>query len=64
MSNKLNNIIPNLVQRDYSIGQPFIDKAARRDWVRFGYDNLYPQLCLDLASASPLQKAILEKDRG
>ena len=60
MSNKLNNIIPNLVQRDYSIGQPFIDKAARRDWVRFGYDNLYPQLCLDLASASPLQKAILE----
>lgn len=60
MSNKLNNIIPNLVQKDYSIGQPFIDKAARRDWVRFGYDNLYPQLCLDLASASPLQKAILE----
>lgn len=60
MSNKLNNIIPNLVQRDYSIGAPFIDKAARRDWVRFGWDNLYPQLCLDLASASPLQKAILE----
>ena len=60
MSNKLNNIIPNLVQRDYSIGAPFIDKAARRDWVRFGYDNLYPQLCLDLANSSPLQKAILE----
>jgi len=60
MSNKLNNIVPNLVQRDYSIGAPFIDKAARRDWVRFGWDNLYPELCLNLASASPLQKAILE----
>ena len=56
----INNIIPNLVQRDYSIGAPFIDKASRRDWVRFGYDNLYPQLCLDLANESPLQKAILE----
>ena len=58
--NKLDNIIPNLVQRDYSIGTPYIDKATRRDWVRFGYDNLYPQLCLDLANESPLQKAILE----
>lgn len=50
----------NIFQRDWSIGEPFIDKATRRDWVRFGYDNLYPQLCLDLANASPLQKAILE----
>lgn len=58
--NKLEKIIPNLVQRDYSIGAPFIDKAARRDWVRFGYDNQYPQMCLDLANESPLQKAILE----
>ena len=58
--NKLDKIIPNLLQRDYSIGAPFIDKAARRDWVRFGYDNLYPQMCLDLANESPLQKAILE----
>lgn len=57
--NKLDNI-QNIFQRDYSIGQPFIDKATRRDWVRFGYDNLYPQLCIDLANSSPLQKAILE----
>lgn len=54
------NIKPNIFQRDFSIGQPFIDKATRRDWVRFGYDNLYPQLCLQLAADSPLQKAILE----
>ena len=57
---KLDNIIPSLLQRNYSIGAPFIDKAARRDWVRFGYDNLYPQMVLDLANASPLQKSILE----
>ena len=58
--NKLDNIKSNIFQRDFSIGQPFIDKATRKDWVRFGYDNLYPQLCLDLANSSPLQKAILE----
>lgn len=55
-----NNNTPNIFQRDYSIPQPFIDKATRRDWVRFGYDNLYPQQCIDLANESPLQKAILE----
>ena len=58
--NKLDNIKSNIFQRDFSIGQPFIDKACRKDWVRFGYDNLYPQLCLDLANSSPLQKAIME----
>ena len=58
--NKLDNIKANLFQRDFSIDKPFIDKATRKDWVRFGYDNLYPQLCLDLANSSPLQKAILE----
>lgn len=58
--NKLDNIKSNIFQRDFSIGQPFIDKATRKDWVRFGYDNLYPQLCLDLANSSPLQKAIME----
>lgn len=57
---KLDNIKSNIFQRDFSIGQPFIDKATRKDWVRFGYDNLYPQLCLDLANSSPLQKAIME----
>lgn len=58
--NRLDNIIPNITQRDFSIEQPFIDKSSRREWVRFGYDNQYPQLCLDLANSSPLQKAILE----
>lgn len=58
--NKLDNIIPNITQRDYSIYAPFIDKQTRRDWVKFGYDNQYPQLCLDLANSSPLQKSILE----
>lgn len=57
---KLDNIKANIFQRDFSVCQPFIDKATRRDWVRFGEDNLYPQLCLDLANSSPLQKAIME----
>lgn len=54
------SIQKQIYQRDWSIGQPFIDKATRRDWVRFGYDNMYPQLCLDLANNSPMQKSILE----
>lgn len=58
--NKLDNIIPNITQRDFSIEQPFIDRRSRRQWVKFGWDNNYPQLCLDLANSSPLQKAILE----
>ena len=60
MNNKLDKIIPNITQRDFSIEQPFIDRRSRRQWVKFGWDNLYPQLCLDLANSSPLQKAILE----
>lgn len=56
----MNFDVNNLFQKDFSIGQPFIDKATRRDWVCFGRDNLYPQLCLDLANSSPLQKSILE----
>ena len=56
----MKDIKPNIFQRDFSIGQPYIDKATRREWVRFGEDNLYPQLCLDLAAESPLQKAIME----
>lgn len=58
--NKLDNINPNILQKDFSIYQPYIDKNTRRDWVKFGYDNLYPQLVLELANNSPLQKAILE----
>lgn len=57
---KLDNIIPNITQRDFSIEQPFIDRRSRRNWVKFGWDNNYPQMCLDLANSSPLQKAILE----
>lgn len=56
----LDKIIPNISQRDFSIEQPFIDRRSRRQWVKFGWDNNYPQLCLDLANSSPLQKAILE----
>lgn len=57
---KIDNIIPNITQRDFSIEMPFIDKRTRRNYVKFGWDNSYPQLCLDLANSSPLQKAILE----
>lgn len=57
---KLDNIIPNITQRDFSIDAPFIDRNSRRQWVKFGWDNAYPQMCLDLANSSPLQKAILE----
>ena len=42
--NKLDNIKANLFQRDFSIDKPLIDKATRKDWVRFGYDNIYTQL--------------------
>lgn len=56
----MDKISTNIFQRDYSIGAPFIDKATRKDWVRFGYDNLYPTLAVELANSSPLQKAILE----
>lgn len=51
----------NIFQRDYSIpSTPFVDKATKRDWVRFGVDNQYPQMVLELVKASPLQTAILE----
>lgn len=57
----MNDLKANIFQRDYSIdAAPFVDKATRRDWVRFGVDNLYPQMVLDLVNASPLQKSILE----
>lgn len=56
----MNKITSNIYQRDYSIGAPFIDKATRKDWVRFGYDNQYPTMAVELANSSPLQKAILE----
>lgn len=48
-----------IMQRDYSIRQPYINKAKRLNWVDFDYDNMYPQRALDLAKSSPLQSAIL-----
>lgn len=49
-----------IFQRDYSLERPIIDKATRRDYVRFGGDNNYPSALMDLAQNSPLQSAILE----
>ena len=46
--------------KDYSIGQPYVEKVTRNGYIRFGSDNLYPMLMLNLANSSPLQKAILE----
>ena len=52
-----NNIV---TFRDYSIGEPYVEKTTRNGWIKFGADNLYPDLILNLVNASPLQKAILE----
>lgn len=49
--------------RDYSIGQPYVEKTTRNGWIRFGLNNLYPQEILDLVNGSPLQKAILESKK-
>lgn len=46
--------------RDYSIGQPYVEKTTRNGYIRYGYDNLYPDLILNLVNSSPLQKAIVE----
>lgn len=47
--------------RDYSFYKPYIDKMTRRDsWVKFDYDNQYPERVLDMVNSSPLQKSILE----
>ena len=49
--------------RDYSINQPFVEKTTRNGWIRFGENNLYPKMVLDLVNGSPLQKAILESKK-
>lgn len=50
--------------RDYTIQKPYIDKMTRRDtWVKFDYDNLYPERVLELVNSSPLQKSILESKK-
>lgn len=52
-----NNII---TFRDYSISMPYVEKTSRSGYIRFGWNNLYPQEVLELVNSSPLQKAIVE----
>lgn len=50
-----------IIFRDYSFDKPYIDKMTRKDsWVKFDYDNQYPERVLDMVNSSPLQKSILE----
>lgn len=50
--------------RDYTIEKPYIDKMTRQNtWVKFDYDNLYPERVLELVNSSPLQKSILESKK-
>jgi hypothetical protein len=50
-----------IYMKDYSVGLPHIDRTTPQGKpVYFGYNNLYPQECLKIANASPLQKRILE----
>ena len=50
--------------RDYSFGTPYIDKMTRRDtWVKFDYDNIYPERVMEIVNSSPLQKSILESKK-
>lgn len=50
--------------RDYSFDKPYIDKFTRKDtWVKFDYDNLYPERVMELVNSSPLQKSILESKK-
>ena len=50
--------------RDFSLKKPYIDKFTRKDtWVKFDYDNLYPERVLEIVNQSPLQKSILESKK-
>lgn len=50
--------------RDYTIEKPYIDKMTRQNtWVKFDFDNLYPERVLELVNSSPLQKSILESKK-
>ena len=50
--------------RDYTMEKPYIDKMTRQNtWVKFDYDNLYPERVLELVNSSPLQKSILESKK-
>jgi hypothetical protein len=50
--------------RDYSFDKPTIDKFTRpNQWVKFDYDNLYPERVMEIVNSSPLQKSILESKK-
>lgn len=62
---KLDNTIPNIQQKDYSLGMPIIDAGrGYRDYARFDVDNLFPQKILEIADSSPMQSAILNNRIG
>ena len=62
---KLDNTIPNIQQKDYSLGMPIIDAGrGYRDYARFDVDNLFPQRILEIADSSPMQSAILNNRIG
>lgn len=57
----LNNISPNINLKDFSFDSPVIDNGrGYRDYVRYDYDNLFPQRLLQVVEESPMQTAILE----
>ena len=57
---KLDNIIPNILQRDFTFETPIVDAGrGYRDYARFDYDNLFPQRLLEIVDESPMQTAIL-----
>lgn len=53
-----------IIFRDYSFDKPHIDNMTRKDtWVKFDFDNLYPERVLEIVNQSPLQKSILESKK-
>lgn len=56
------NVSKSIFQRDYSLYQPYVDMSmhSASSWVKFGYNNLFPEELLELVNQSPLQKSILE----
>lgn len=58
--NNINNITPNIFQRDFTFDSPIVDAGrGYRDYVRFDGDNLFPERLLQAVSESPMQSAIL-----
>ena len=52
----------SISMKDYSLHQPYVDMSVHSNntWVKFGYNNLFPDELLELVNESPLQKSILE----